>query len=315
MRTFVDEPAVKKVAESMRLPEDIVRTMVKLRNQGLGFRRISRRVRETHSYELGKDKAREVLLKYDELARPTEPPPDKDFERLALKLEEEKRKKHLREEAKRREEEKCRMRKEHLLLKLENEGDGLIRRVVKRKVWKEDPKLYGRFREFCEQRKYTFEQALRYLCDAESLSHYIREFYMGEWSEMEGLTSWIETCLEDTLELGISLKTMVFIEEYGPFKCPRCWERDVVLKRRSDEGDVVGCFSAFCDIDFKVKCPSCRMFMRAVEGEKVVYKLVRDPVGKLEVIAFECPKCGLKWKKHESQEWPPNFVYKASIEG
>lgn len=78
MKTFVDELAVRKVAESIHLPEDVVRKIVKARMSGLGFRRISRRIREVHNYELGKDRAREVLLKYDELARPTELPPDRE---------------------------------------------------------------------------------------------------------------------------------------------------------------------------------------------------------------------------------------------
>lgn len=311
MKTFVDELAVRKVAELMHLPENVVRTIVECQMSGLGLRKTSRKVKEKHGHEIGKDSVKKVLLKYQELARPTELPPDKELERLTLKLEEEKREKRLREEAERREEEKCELRKELLLLRLENEGDKLIKKVVKRRVWRKNPELHKRFKEFCKQHEFTTECAIQYLCDAESISHYIREFYEGEWSEMEELVGWIERCMQDTLRLGISLKTKLFMEMYGPFVCPSCEDKDIILRHRSEEGDVVGCFVSH-HISFWVKCPSCQVPMKAVEGESVVrhqYWALTGEKKKLEIIAFECPRCKLRWKKSGSQEWPPHFVY------
>jgi predicted RNA-binding Zn-ribbon protein involved in translation (DUF1610 family) len=308
----VDELAVRKVAKLRHLPEDVIRTIVRLRNQGLGFRRISKRVRETHSYELGKDKTREVLLKYDELARPTELPPDRELERLTLKLEEEKREKELREEVQRREEEKCRMRKELFLLRLENEGNKLIKRVIERRLSKENPGLYERFKKFCGQYNYTAKQAVEYLCDADGISYYVDEFYEGDVPEIVELASWVEIILEDTLKLGVSSKTLLFIKRYGPFWCPECG-RDMVLRTRSEKGDVIGC-PWLHNPPFRVGCPSCQAPMKAIEGKSKVkcfpyWTPTEYVLEEFEVVSLECPKCKLSWEKLSSQEWPPRYVY------
>ena len=146
MEPSIDDEALRRVAEAFpSVTQEQIREVLRLKTTTrLGYRRIGQKI----DPPLGKDMVMRMWKMYEVTAKPPQPPEpsaeEAEFEKLRARVAEKRCQKRILEE-------KERLLREDVRLSLELEGDNLVLRMIEDEIAKRNPRLYEKFKRYCEQ--------------------------------------------------------------------------------------------------------------------------------------------------------------------